>query len=275
MDSFPRGILRIVVIVLLLILILSQAFIFVPAGRVGVVYDRGRGVLDKPMQEGLNLAIPLWQSITFMDTRLQEYTMSGLTDEGAMRRDDSLDAPTSDGQQVKIDATVIFRINPDHAPQVYKTIGQDYVDKIIRPFSRSQIRMVISRYSAPEIYSEKRQEAEGVMTKELAELVADKNIIIDKVLLRAVYFSADYAHAIELKAVAEQKVKQAEFEVQETEKRAQAKIEEAKGLAEAQALQRINLTQEFLQSEAIKKWDGKLPQYVGGGSFPFIGVPTQ
>ena len=192
-----------------------------------------------------------------------------------MRRDDSLDAPTADGQQVKVDVTVIFKVDREKVPEVWKTIGDDYIDKLIRPFSRSQIRMVISRYTAPAIYSEKRQEAETVMTKELADLLKPKNIIIDKVLLRTVVFSPEYSKAIEDKVIAEQRIKQAEFEVKEATQRAQAKIAEAKGLAEAQALQKASLTQEFLQLEAIKKWDGKLPQVAGGGSAPFINIPLK
>ena len=70
-------------------------------------------------------------------------------------------------------------------------------------------------------------------------------------------------------------MKQAEFEVKEATQRAQSKIAEAKGLAEAQALQKATLTQEFLQLEAIKKWDGKLPQVSGGGSNPFINIPLK
>lgn len=255
--------------------VFRSSVIFIPAGFVGVVYDRGRGVLDSTMHEGLNFAIPWWQKVVLFDTRLQEYTMSSATDEGALRRDDSLDAPTSDGQQVKVDATVLYKINPAQAPAIYKTIGADYINKLIRPFSRSQIRMVISRYTAPSIYSEKRQEAETVMTKEIAELLSPKHIIIDKVLLRAVYFSPEYSQAIEAKVIAEQRVKQAEFEVLEATQRAQAKIAEAKGLAEAQTLQKATLTQEFLQLEAIKKWDGKMPQVAGSGSLPFINIPLR
>jgi prohibitin 1 len=189
-------------------------------------------------------------------------------------RDDSLDAPTSDGQQVTVDATVIFRIDPEKAPNIIKAIGLDYVDKLIRPFSRSQIRMVISRYTAPAIYSESRQQAETAMTKELTTLLAPKNIIIDKVLLRSVSFSPEYSKAIEQKVIAEQKVKQAEFEVKVASQQAQAKIAEAKGLAEAQALQKATLTQEFLQLEAIKKWNGIMPQ-VSGNSTPFINIPLR
>ncbi|MDO8451537.1 MAG: prohibitin family protein [bacterium] len=273
MPSFR--VIRSVIFLLLALFIFRSTLIFIPAGFVGVVYDRGRGVLSSPMREGLNFAIPLWQHVTLMDARLQEYTMSMTPDEGALRKDDSLDAPTSDGQSVRVDATVIYKINPDKASTIYKEIGANFVDKIVRPFSRSQIRMVISRYSAPAIYSEKRQEAETVMTEELSQLLAPKNIAIDKVLLRAVYFSSEYSKAIEDKVIAEQRIKQAEFEVKEASQRAQAKIAEAKGLAEAQNLQKASLTSEFLQLEAIKKWDGHMPQVVGSASLPFINIPLR
>ena len=225
------------------------------------------------MTEGMNFIIPWWQRAQLFDTRLQEYTMAVSKNEGALRTDDSLDAPTSDGQTVKVDVTVLFRIDPAKASDIWKTIGVNYVDKIVRPLTRSQARMVISRYSAPAIYSEKRQEAESVMQNEIATLFKDKNIILDKLLLRAVNFSPEYSHAIEAKVIAEQKVKQAEYEVLEASQRAQSKIAEAKGLAEAQALQKQSLTQEYLQLEAIKKWDGKLPNVVGNSSVPFINLP--
>jgi regulator of protease activity HflC (stomatin/prohibitin superfamily) len=268
------GSLKVIGILILGFILFRSTAIFIPPGYVGVVYDRGRGVLATSYKEGLHFAIPFWQSIIMLDTRLQEYTMSIVPDEGALRRDDSLDAPTSDGQQVKVDATVIFRVDPENAPDIVRNIGMDYVDKLIRPYSRSQIRMIISRYTAPAIYSEKRQEAENSMTKELGDMLASKHIIIDKVLLRTVIFSPEYSKAIEQKVIAEQKVKQAEFEVKEATQRAQAKIAEAKGLAEAQALQKASLTQEYLQLEAIKKWNGILPQ-VAGGAAPFINIPLK
>lgn len=271
--SVPKNVLWLIGILLFIFLIIVKTIVFIPAGYAGVVYDRGRGVLQNPLREGINILIPFWQSVYLMDTRLQEYTMSGAVDEGALRRDDSLDAPTSDGQQVKVDATVLFRVKAEDSAYVYQSIGTNYVDKVVRPFSRSQIRMVISRYSATAIYSEKRQEAEDVMTKEIINLLGDKKISVDKVLLRAVNFSEQYSKALEDKAVAEQRIKQAEFEVAEAKQRADAKIAEAKGLAEAQNLQRASLTEEYLQLEAIRKWDGKLPNAVGSTTLPFLNLP--
>ncbi|OGG10043.1 hypothetical protein A2154_04390 [Candidatus Gottesmanbacteria bacterium RBG_16_43_7] len=271
--KLPGGIFKSIVVVIAAFFLFRATAIFIPPGFVGVVYDRGRGVLPVVYREGLHFAIPFWQSVIYFDARIQEYTMSMAPDEGAVKRDDSLDAPTSDGQQVKIDATVLFRINPEKAPDLLRTIGPDYIDKLIRPISRSQIRMVVSRYSATEIYSGKRQEAEAVMTKEISDLFNPKDLILDKILLRTVNFSPEYSKAIEDKVIAEQRVKQAEFEVKEATQRAQAKVAEAKGFAEAQALQRSTLTAEYLQLEAIKKWDGKMPQVVGNGSLPFINIP--
>ncbi len=279
-DKIPRpnlnfGFFKWIIIAGLIIWLISSTFVFIPAGNVGALYDRGTGIQNRVLGEGLNLTIPFWQKVQLFDARLQEYTMTAAADEGAIRRDDSLDAPTSDGQSVKVDATVLFMIDKSKAPELWRTVGIDYVNKLIRPFSRSQIRMVISRYTAPEIYSEKRQEAEAIMTSEIAELLKDKNIIVDKVLLRAVYFSPEYSKAIEQKVIAEQLVKKAEFEVQQASQAAQAKVAEAKGFAEAQALQRQTLNDQYLQLEAIKKWNGVMPQVVGSGSTPFINIPIK
>ncbi len=258
----------------LAIILFRSIVTFVPPGYVGVIYDRGQGVLPGSRKEGITVVIPFWQTVVLFDARLQEYTMTAVPDEGAVVGDDSLDAPTSDGQTVKVDATVLFRINSDKAGELYQKVGTNYIDKLIRPISRSQIRMVVSRYSAPNIYSQKRQEAEETMTKEIRELLSDNNITVDRVLLRSVNFSAEYSRAIEDKVIAEQRVQQAQYEVQQASQAAQAKVVEAKGLAEAQVLQKQSLTNEYLQLEAIKKWDGKLPMVVGNGSTPFINIPS-
>lgn len=274
-QKFSPSIIKWIVLLVFLAIILKSTFVFVPAGYVGAVYDSGRGVLPRSLREGLNVIIPFWQKVELFDARIQEYTMSSVVEEGAVKRDDALDAPTSDGQQVKVDATILFHVDPSKVPEIWKTVGTDYIDKLVRTISRSQARMVISRYSATAIYSEKRQEAEKIMTREISDLLRKNNIIVDKVLLRAVNFSPEYSQAIEQKVIAEQRVKQAEFEVKEATQRAQAKIAEAKGLAEAQALQKASLTAEYLQLEAIKKWNGVMPQVVGSGNAPFINVPLR
>ena len=86
-------------------------FISVPPGHVACIYDRGYGVLKKVWGPGLHLKIPFWQSVTVMDARTQEYTMSIATEEGQIKGDDSIESRTKDGQVVWIDATVLFHID--------------------------------------------------------------------------------------------------------------------------------------------------------------------
>ncbi len=254
--------------------ILTSIFVAIPVGQVGVLYDLGRGALDNHLNPGLHIVIPIWQKVTLINTRIQEYTMSVSPTEGARKGDDSIDAPTADGQQVKLDATVLFYVDPAKAPSVWKTVGTDYLEKIVRPIVRSEIRKVAGQYSALGIYAENRGDAERAINDEVKKFLAEKNISLDRVLLRGVYFSPEYAKAIEAKQIAEQRVKQAGFETEEAKKRSEAKVFEAEGLAKAQALQKASLTQEYLQLEAIKKWDGKLPQ-VSGGTAPFINIPLK
>jgi len=75
-----------------------------------------------------------------MDVRTQEYTMSSVSGEGAMYRDDSITAPTADGQRVSVDATIWFHVDAKNAHRLYQTVGTDYLDKIMRPSVRSEIR---------------------------------------------------------------------------------------------------------------------------------------
>lgn len=96
---------------------------------------------------------------------------------------------------------------------------------------------------------------------------------MDDISLVDVSFSPEFAKAIEAKQIAEQEAKRTEFEALKAEKQAIAEVNRAKGQAEAQRLQRLTLTSELLQQQAIEKWDGKFPTVLGGeGVLPFINI---
>lgn len=254
---------------IIVFLIILDGLVSVPPGHVGIIYDRGRGVLEKELPEGLHLKIPFWQVSYLMDGRTQEYTMSVAPGEGAIFSDDSMTAPTSDGQTVKVDSTVLFHIDKEKASDLFKNVGPDYVQKIVRTISRSQIRATIANYSAIDVYAKKRAEAEAKINEAMRELFAEKDIALEKVLLRHIAFSPEYAQAIEEKQVAEQKIQKAEFQRQEAEKLKEKKIIEAQADAEAIRLKGETLTQhpkviqfEFVQKMADDiKW-GILPENV-------------
>ncbi len=54
-----------------------------------------------------------------------------------MQGDDAIRVLSADGLEVVIDLTVLYKIMPDKAPAIYKGIGPDYKDKIVRPITRT------------------------------------------------------------------------------------------------------------------------------------------
>lgn len=267
-----------VIIAVVLILIILDGLVSVPPGHIGVIYDRGRGVLEKELPEGLHLKIPFWQVSYLMDGRTQEYTMSVSPGEGAVYSDDSMTAPTADGQTVKVDATVLFHIDRNKASKLFQEVGPDYVQKIVRTISRSQIRAVIANYSAIDVYAKKREEAENKINEVIKELFTEKDVVLEKVLLRHIAFSNEYASAIEEKQVAEQKIQKAEFQRLEAEKLKEKKIIEAQADAEAIRLKGESLKRnpEVIQFEFVQKMAGDIDWGVLPDSIlPMINLGTR
>ncbi len=244
-----------IIIAVIVFLIILDGLVSVPPGHVGIIYDRGRGVLAKELPEGLHLKIPFWQVSYLMDVRTQEYTMSVAPGEGAIYSDDSMTAPTADGQTVEVDATVLFHPDRTKAAELFQSVGPDYIQKIVRTVSRSQIRAVIAKYSAIDVYAIKRDEAEIKINEVIRELFAEKDIILERVLLRHIAFSPQYAQAIEEKQVAEQRIQKAEYQRLEAEKLKEKKIIEAQAEAEAIRLKGETLRRnpEVIQFEFVQK----------------------
>lgn len=245
----------VIVAVVVVVLIILDGLVSVPPGNVGIIYDRGRGVLAEELPEGLHLKIPFWQVSYLTDVRTQEYTMSVSPGEGAVWSDDSMTAPTSDGQTVKVDATVLFHVDPTMAAELFQSVGPDYLQKIIRPIARSQIRSQIAEYTAIDVYAKKRDEAEKKINERINVLYAEKDIILENVLLRHIAFSTEYALAIEEKQVAEQKIQKAEYQRLEAEKLKEKKIIEAEADAEAIRLKGVSLRNypEVIEFEFVQK----------------------
>lgn len=244
-----------IIAAIIVILIILDGLVSVPPGHVGIIYDRGRGVLASELPEGLHLKIPFWQVSYLTDVRTQEYTMSLSPGEGAIYSDDSMTAPTSDGQTVTVDATVLFHVDPNKASELFQTVGPDFVQKIVRPVARSQIRAQVAKYTAIDVYAKKRDEAEKKINDRIEELYAEKDIILEQVLLRHIAFSDEYAQAIENKQVAEQRIQMAEYQKLEASELKEKKIIEAEADAEAIRLKGISLraNPQVIQFEFVQK----------------------
>lgn len=266
------------VIALIVILIILDGFVSVPAGHVGVVFDQGSGVLENEFDEGLHLKIPFWQKVTILDGRTQEYTMSIARGEGAKESDDSIESRSKDGQVLWVDATILFHIDKEEADNIKRTLGteNDYYAKIIRPRAREIIRLVVARNNALDLVSEKRTEIVDEMSVLLREQYAKHDILLEEVVLRNVTYSTEFANAIEEKEVARQKIITASYQKEQATELKEKVIIEAQAEAESIRLkgEALRANPEVIQLEFVNKlapnvdW-GILPSSVT----PFFNLP--
>ena len=168
--------------------VLMGLFISVPPGHVACVYDRGRGVLKKVWKPGLHLKVPFWQKAKLFNIQTLEYAILKGFDlsDPALMGDEEIQARTADGHDVAVQGTILFRMDEDEVPRVWQEIGDDYVEKIVRPITRSRIRLVLSKHSIDDVVRKQRDRIEDEIKAELTKSFADKGIIVEDVLLSQV-----------------------------------------------------------------------------------------
>jgi regulator of protease activity HflC (stomatin/prohibitin superfamily) len=159
--------------------------------------------------------------------------MSASTSEGQRSGDDSIRARTKDGQEVFIDASVIYSINPANVVNLHITWQKRYGEELVRPLVRGIIRDAASQYGIEEIVSSKRGELESLVTDELTAKMAENDLLMVDFVLRDIHFSVEYATAVEQKQIAEQQALQAEFVVQSKKQEAEQARQIAQGQADA------------------------------------------
>jgi prohibitin 2 len=242
-------------LVLLGLWLLAQCIVIVPAGHRMVVFNNISGVEETALNEGMNFLIPFVQTPILYDVRTHTYTMSATYNEGDIKGDDAVSVLTSDGQVAKLDVSVRFHLIPEDVWRLHKTLGPSFVEKIIRPESRTVARNVVSGFTVTELYSSKRQVIQSELNQEMTKSFGKYHIALEEVLIRNVSFSEAFANAIEQKQVALQEAERMKYVLQKEESEKQRKIIEATGEAEAIRLRAIVLKQnpQLIQYEYVQK----------------------
>lgn len=230
--------------------LLSSCFEQIQPGEVGVQTLFGK-VQPGILTEGLNFINPLVDVKRF-DIRTQNYTMSGIHDEGQKMGDDAIRVLSADGLQVNIDITVLFRIMPDKAPEILQTIGQEYRDVIVRPITRTKIRDFAAYYDAVSLYSVKRDEFQQRLAKGIEDEFKTRGLLLEQVMIRNIDLPASVKTAIESKINAEQESQKMRFVLDKEKQEADRKRVEAQGIADYQRILTSSLTDKLLQYEQIK-----------------------
>ncbi|MCX6214065.1 prohibitin family protein [Spirosoma sp.] len=241
---------KVIGVILLLFGLLSASVRQIDAGQVGVISLFGN-VSDRTLNSGLNFVNPL-ATVTEFDIKTQNYTMSAAHDEGQKSGDDAIRVLTADGLEVVIDLTVLYRVMSVEAPKIYREIGPDYMDKIVRPITRTRIRDNAVYYDAVALYSSRRDEFQTRIYKTIEADFRKRGLSLEQLLIRNIDLPASVKKTIESKINAEQDAQKMQFVLQKERQEAERKRVEAQGIADYQKILSTGLSDKQLQYEQIK-----------------------
>jgi len=233
----------------------------VPAGHVGIPVVFGK-VQYRPLNEGLSLVNP-FADVIKMTVRTETYTMSSVANEGTVKGDDSITALSADGLMMPLDVTLAYRLVGVDAPWLYRSIGPDYVDKVVRPASRTAVREAIAGFTSQEAYSNRRQELattiDQLLTTRLRDLLAQhedsanrRGFIVEQIMIRNVQLPARVKNAIEEKLEAEQQSLRMRFILEKERQEAERKSIEAKGISDFQSIVSRGISDQLLAWKGIE-----------------------
>ncbi len=256
----------ITVLVIVLFAILNP-FTVVSPGHTGVVVNLG-AVKENTLREGFHFRIPLIQSIKMIDCRIQKLDIDST-------------AASKDLQEIKSKIVVNYRVNPAYSGTLYKTVGLEYSDTIIAPSTQESIKAVTAKFTAEQLIAERQ-----TVSTDIRNLLSDKmkpyGIVIDNFNIVNFEFGKEFNAAIESKQTAQQLALKAKQDLDRIKIEAEQKIEQAKAEAESLRVQKQEITSELLrlreieaQLKAIEKWDGSMPQYVGGNNGSIFNIPIK
>jgi regulator of protease activity HflC (stomatin/prohibitin superfamily) len=243
-----------------LLLACVACFTSVSAGHVGVPVIFG-SVQPYFIPEGLHPVNP-FASVKEMSVRSQTYTMVSAENEGQVRGDDSIFAQSSDGVVLTLNVSVVYKLVEADAPWVFRHLGTDYADNIVRSAARSAVPDSTAQYTFEEAYASKRAEmAEKIRTRmnaSIAEILrqyqgfSGAGVVIQQVFIREVKPSPQLLAAIEQKMTAQQQAQQMDFTLDKEKKEAQRKAIEAQGIQDFQNIVTKGITEQLLKWKGIE-----------------------
>jgi prohibitin 2 len=276
MSRFPNyniaKIAAVVITFIVIIVVMFESVVIVEAGHRGVVLYLG-AVENRVLPEGVHFIVPFAEQVIQMEVRTQKFQAEA-------------SAASNDLQEVQTVIALNYMIDPKEANRVYQLLGVNYADRVISPTIQEAVKASVAKFNAEELVT-KRETAKGVIAQAIRNTLTSNNIIVENVFITDFKFSESFAAQIEQKVVAFQKFLTeqnnlravrviANQNVVQAEAAARANIAKASG--EAQAIElitgQLRSSPEYLQWQAINKWNGQLPYASGSGAVPFFQLPS-
>ncbi|WP_350288601.1 prohibitin family protein [uncultured Croceitalea sp.] len=240
MDRLPKIALPAVFIIILLIILISKSAVTIGSGEAGVLYKTfGGGVVtdEPPLGEGFHLVAP-WNRVYVYEVRQQELF-------------EKMKVLSSNGLEIQIDASAWYQPVANELGNLHQNLGENYLDRVIKPAIRSAARSVVGRYTPEQLYSSKRDAIQDEIFAETKKILDKQNVQLNEVLVRDVTLPNTIKEAIERKLRQEQESLEYEFRLVTAKKEAEKVTIEAQGKADANRILSASLTDKILQDKGI------------------------
>lgn len=260
-------------------------------GHVGISVRKcsNQGVSQTPISPGYYWKSVFCEEVKEYPTSMQTIILAKSSKEGS-KEDDSITATSSEGLPINVDVSMSFTLDPASVPNLYSKFRTD-VESISNTYVRQTIREglqeTLSKYTAEQIYSDKKEFARAEVQNFLTDRLKDDGFVVTQFTFNEMRVPEQVTSAINAKVAMIQQAQKSLAEVKNTEALAQQRKAQAEGEAEATKLKADaesyankklseSLSPALVHYKALDKWDGKLPQFTGGnGALPFIQVPAE
>jgi regulator of protease activity HflC (stomatin/prohibitin superfamily) len=261
-----------VITAIVIIVVLAESIVIVEAGHRGVVLYLG-AVENRVLGEGVHFVTPFVEQVVSMEVRTQKFQAEAT-------------AASNDLQEVQSVIAVNYRIDPQQTNEIYQKLGVNYQDRVISPTIQESVKASVAKFNAEELIT-KRETAKSVIADAIRSTLSRDNIEVQNVFITDFKFSDAFATQIEQKVVAFQKFLTEQNNLRAIEVVANQTVAQAEGAArsnaarasgESEAIKIITLqlreSPEYLQWQAISKWNGQMPYALGSSGFPFFQLPV-
>jgi prohibitin 1 len=227
----------VLVIVGLFVFLMGGPLRAVPAGHVGVK-DFFGSVSPTVLQPGVNVVVPLTRIVS-VSVQTQEIK-------------EVADVPSREGLMLNLETSLLFKVDPAKAADIYRTVGADYIGTIVEPQFRSAIREITASYEAKALYSAERERIAGEIFQLFRRMAGDRGINVEQVLLRKIGLPPVVANAIQEKLRREQEAEQMKFVLAKEQQEAERKRIEAQGIADFQRIVAQGISAQLLEWKGIE-----------------------
>ena len=235
----------IIIVVIIIMIFAVSPFKIIGAGERGVKTSRINGVDMTPLGEGINFVMPFVYTIEVYDVKIQKYEMTA-------------DCATSDLQDIKVKLAVNYKLDVQKIAKLHQEIGVEFIYKVIRPSVEESIKAATAKFQIEEVIK-RRDDLRQLSIKGLKKKFDQYGIILQDISIVEIAFSQAYSKSVEEKQIQKQRI--------ETKKNERLQAEEEK--------KKVKILAEARAYEWIKKWDGKLPTYMGSGGNNFMNIPVR